>query len=133
MSPPQPEERKMSDTPVIGETIELLQQEWSKVCATLDSHESPLVEAYLGFLRRVASASLERGWRVWFRPNRWTHWGEGGFGRLLILLPPGNPEPCPNFPIEVQFLTAIPKEQEPGEEISLSTLDRITYERDAWR
>lgn len=123
----------MDGTSAIGETIELLKREWSKVCATLDSHESTLVETYLGFLRRVASTCLERGCRVWFRPNPWTHWGEGGFGRLAILLPPGNPEPPAKFPIEVQFLAEVPQDREPGEEISLSTLDRITYERDAWR
>lgn len=133
MSLPQPEERAMNDAPAIGETIGLLEQEWNKVCGTLDSHESALVETYVGFLRRVAQTCLQKGCRVWFRSNRWTHWGEGGFGRLAILLPPGIPEPLASLPIEVQFLTEVPNEREPGEEVSLATLDGITYERDAWR
>jgi hypothetical protein len=123
----------MNGTPVIGQTIKLLEQEWSEVCAALDSHESAFVEAYLGFLRRVASACLERGCRVWFKPNRWVHWGEGGFGRMHILMPPDDSEPAAHLPIEVHFITEVSQEQEPGEEISLSTLHRITYERDAWR
>ncbi len=123
----------MNSPSTIEETVEHLVQQWTGVCSELDSHESALVKTYLGFLRHVARTCLEKGCRVWFRPNRWTHLGEGGFGRLAILLPLGNPEPSPNLPIEIQFLTEVPKEREPGEEISLAMLDRITYEKDAWR
>ena len=63
---------------MIVQTIQRLEGEWKNVCETLDDQERALVETYLGFLRRVAHMYLERGWGVWFRPNRWTHWGEEG-------------------------------------------------------
>lgn len=117
----------------MAQTIQRLEEEWKDVCAKLDEQERALVETYLEFLRRVAHTCLERGWRVWFRPNRWTHWGEGGFGSLSILLPTGEPEPLADLPGEIRFQTDLPGSQERGEEITLATLDRITYQPDSWR
>ena len=116
----------------IVQMIQLLGGEWKEVCALLNDQERVLVETYLGFLRRVAHTCLERGWRVWFRPNRWTHWGEGGFGSLSILLPKGEPEPLADLPSEIRFLTDLPDSQKLGEEITVATLDRITYQLDRW-
>jgi hypothetical protein len=116
----------------IVETIQHLEGEWKKACTALDDREKALVETYIGFLRRVARTCLERGWRVWFRPNRWTHWGEGGFGSLSILLPKGEPEPQADLPIEIRFLTDLSDSQELGEELTLATFDRITYQPDHW-
>ncbi len=109
-----------------------LEEEWKEICVGLSEHEKALVEIYLGFLRRVAHMCLERGWRVWFRPNRWTHWGEVGFGSLSILLPTGEPEPQADLPSEIRFLTDLPDSQKLGEEVTLATLDRITYQLDRW-
>ena len=117
------------------ETIQMIQsmeKEWKQVCLALDQHEKALVVTYLGFLRRAAKACLEKGCRVWFRPNQVVHWGEGGFGYLSILLPAGEPEALPDLPGEIRFITDLSDEQTLGEEITLATLERITYEPDHW-
>jgi len=116
----------------IAQIIGRLEREWKDKCEELDSHEKALVEAYLGFLRHVARTSLGRRWRVWFRPNRWTHWGEGGFGNLSILLHAGELEPRAALPSEIRFLTDFSDIQKVGDEITLESLDRITYQPDAW-
>ncbi|HJY81528.1 MAG TPA: hypothetical protein VKK81_10655 [Candidatus Binatia bacterium] len=114
------------------QTIQRLEGEWKAVCTTLDEQERALVETYLGFLRHVARTCLERNLRVWFRPNQWTHWGEGGFGNLFILLPKGELEPQADLPSEIRLLTDLPEGKTLGEEITLTTLDRITYQPDRW-
>ena len=112
--------------------IQRLEGEWKEVCLVLDEQERVLVETYLGFLRRVARTCLERGSRVWFRSNQWTHWGEGGFGSLSILLSEGEQKPLASLPSEIRFLTDLPEGKTLGEEITLTTLDRITYQPDRW-
>jgi hypothetical protein len=81
-----------------AKTMQHLEGNWKEVCETLDEQEEALVETYVEFLRRIAQACLEKGWRVWFRPNHWTHWGEGGFGNLSILLPKDEFEPQADLP-----------------------------------
>jgi hypothetical protein len=113
------------------QTIQSLEGEWKEVSKTLDEQERAFVETYVGFLRRAAHACLEKGWRVWFRPNRVTHWGEGGFGSLFILLPESGPKLRADLPTEVRFLTEFPENKKLGEEITLATLDRIMYRLDS--
>ncbi len=113
----------------INQTIRFLEEGWKDTCRVLDQREKALVETYLSFLRTVARTCLERGWRVWFRPNQVVHWGEGGFGYLSILLPAGEPEALLDLPGEIRFITDHSDERL-GEEIMLETLDRITYEPD---
>lgn len=121
----------MSSSEVI-QIIQSMEREWKQTCAALDEQEKALVETYVGFLRSVARTCLERGWRVWFRPNQVVHWGEGGFGYLSILLPAGEPEALPDLPGEIRFLADLSDKQALGEEITLATLDRITYKSDYW-
>ena len=115
------------------QTIHRLEGEWQTVCTTLDEQERALVETYVGFLRHVARTCLEKGWRVWVRPNQWTHWGEGGFGSLSVLLPKDELEPQADLPAEIHFLTDLPEGKKLGGEITLATLDQIAYEPDLWR
>jgi hypothetical protein len=114
------------------ETLQRLEKEWKEVCGTLDEQEKVLISTYIGFLRQIAHTCLEKGRQVWFRPNQWTHWGEGGFGSLSILLPAGESEPQADLPSEIQFLTELPDTKNLGEEITSTTLDRISYEPDRW-
>jgi len=116
----------------IEQILQRLERDWKDVCETLAEQEWALVETYIGFLRRVAQACLERGWRVWFRPNLVTHWGEGGFGSLFILLPESEQKLRVGLRTEIRFLTDLPEGKKLGEEITLATLDRITYEPDLW-
>ena len=116
----------------VGQIPQRLEGDWKEVSETLDEQEWALVETYMGFLRRVAQGCLEKGWQVWFRPNQWTHWGEGGFGSLSILLPAGESEPQADLPSEIQFLAGLPHNKKLGEEVTSTTLDRISYEPDRW-
>lgn len=116
----------------LDKTVRLLEKSWKDTCLVLDDQEKALVETYLAFLRGVARTCLENGCRAWFRPNRVVHWGEGGFGRVSILLPPGKPKPLTALPGEIEFLTDLSDKQRLGEEITLATLDRITYKPDGW-
>ncbi|MFQ5853901.1 MAG: hypothetical protein ACE5JU_25355 [Candidatus Binatia bacterium] len=115
----------------LDETIRLLEKGWKDTWLVLGEQEKALVETYLSFLRTVARTCLERGWRVWFRPDQVVHWGEGGFGYLSILPPAGEPETLPDLPGEIRFITDHSDERL-GDEIMLETLDRITYEADRW-
>lgn len=117
----------------VAHILQCLEGDWKEVCEALDEQEEALVETYIGFLRRVAQVCLEKGWRVWFRPNQVAHWGEGGFGSLFILLPEGEQKPRVRFPTEVRILTSLPEGKKLGEEITLTTLDQIAYEPDLWR
>lgn len=114
------------------QTIQRLEEEWKKVCPVLDQREKALVETYISFLRTGARTCLQNGCRVWFRPNQVVHWGEGGFGWVSILLPSGEPKPLTYLPGEIEFLTDLSDKQRLGEEITLATLDRITYKPDGW-
>jgi hypothetical protein len=117
----------------IDRTIRLLEQGWKNTCGILDQQEKAFVETYLGFLRAVARACLERRWRVWFRPNRVVHWGEGGFGHLSIFIPGRRKAASwPDLPAEVKFIRKLSNNKSLGEEITLRTLDRINYELDRW-
>ncbi len=60
----------MTGSKPIADTIGPLEQEWERVCVELERHERELVETYVAFLRHAARTCLEKGCRVWFRPNR---------------------------------------------------------------
>ena len=121
----------MSSREVI-QIIHSMERDWKQTRAALDEQEKALVETYIGFLRSVARTCLERGWRVWFRPNQVVHWGEGGFGYLSILLTAGEREALPHLPGEIRFLADLPDKERMGEEVTLATLDQISYESDHW-
>ncbi len=116
----------------INQTIRLLERGWRDTCGVLDLQEKALVKTYLEFLRQAAKACIENGCRVWFRPNQVVHWGEGGFGCLSILLPGGEPPELTRLPAEIRFIAELSDKQRLGEEITLATLDRVTYEPDHW-
>jgi hypothetical protein len=59
--------------------------------------------------------------------------GQGGFGSLSILLPAGETKPLADLPGEVRFITDFSDKKRLGEEITLATLDQVTYEPDYWR
>lgn len=115
----------------IDQTIRLLEKEWKDTCGVLNRQETVLVETYVSFLRSAARTCLEKGCRVWFRPNQVVHWGEGGFGYLSILVPAGATADLPDLPSEIRFVTDLSDERL-GVEITLATLEHITYMSDHW-
>lgn len=117
----------------IDQTVRILEKKWKDTRLLLNQQEKALVETYVNFLRTVARAYLERGCRVWFKQNRVVHWGEGGFGWISVLCPTSEPKGVPDLPGEVRFLADLSDQQSLGEEITLTTLERITHEADQWR
>jgi len=116
----------------IDQTVRILEKGWKDTRGVLNQQERALVETYVSFLRTLARTCLERGWRVWFKPNQVVHWGEGGFGWLSILLRTGELEEVPDLPGEVRFLADLSEKRTLGDEITLTTLERITHEADHW-
>lgn len=47
-------------------------------------HEQQIADKYINFLREVAKHYISKDKRVFFRENRVVHYGEGGFGNLLV-------------------------------------------------
>jgi hypothetical protein len=64
--------------------MKLLESLWQETKQKFDKLEKVLVDGYIAFLREVARICIEQSRRVFFRENRFVHWGEGNFGSLLI-------------------------------------------------
>jgi hypothetical protein len=47
--------------------------------------EKDLINIYIRYLRELSEFYLHRGAKVFFRENNVVHWGEGGFGSLIII------------------------------------------------
>ncbi len=61
-----------------------LESLWKETKYKFDGLERSLVDCYIGFMRETARIYLQQGRRVFFGENRFVHWGEGDFGRLVI-------------------------------------------------
>lgn len=61
-----------------------LESLWKDTKVQFDKLEKSLINCYVGFMREVAKVYLQQGRRVFFRENKYVHWGEGDFGTLVI-------------------------------------------------
>lgn len=61
-----------------------LKRQWKETEDFVNSYEKEIVKKYINFLREVARHYISRGKRVFFRENRVVHYGEGGFGWMII-------------------------------------------------
>lgn len=57
---------------------------WKQTKSFVEKEEQKIVDAFISFLREVAKEYLKRGRRVAFNENKVVHYGEGGFGSLVI-------------------------------------------------
>lgn len=57
---------------------------WKETEKFLEKHEQEIVDKLIHFLREVAKVYLKEGRKVFFHENKVVHYGEGGFGTLLI-------------------------------------------------
>lgn len=57
---------------------------WKNTKNKFKMQEKALIENYILFLRRVARKYTNEGRKVFFKANKVVHWGEGGFGKLII-------------------------------------------------
>ena len=73
---------------------EELKDLWVKTEAYVRSREQEIIDTFINFLREVAKYYLQLGRLVYFRENTTVHYGEGGFGELVIQ---GNEDVCDVF------------------------------------
>ena len=57
---------------------------WKETEEFVERYERRIAEKYIHFLREVARHYISKGKRVFFRENRFVHYGEGGFGWLIV-------------------------------------------------
>src|SRR3989304_455358 len=108
--------------------MEMPQSLWNHAKERFDKLERDITDCYIGFLREIAEDYLGQDRKVYFRENRFVHWGEGNFGTLII---EGNEEVADVFGeyvSEIRFVPEIDKDMiKGGIEISRENLKEIKY------
>ncbi len=106
-----------------------LKQLWKETDDFVRSHETQIAEKYLHFLREVAKHYLSKGQRVFFRENRVVHYGEGGFGSLIVETEDDEQAMFGDYILEIRFTPKLEKEDLIGAiEITEASLSDIKYE-----
>ena len=106
-----------------------LESLWQDTKEQFEKYEKSLVDSYIAFLRNVAKAYLGQSRRVFFRENRYVHWGEWNFGSLIIEGDEEVDEVFGDYISEISFEPEI-REKQTKEymEIRESNLKNIRYE-----
>lgn len=93
--------------------------------------EGELIKLYIDFLRKVAESYLKDGRRVFFEENTIVHWGEWNFGSLVIEGEEDVMDEIGDYIAEIRFEKDVAGEETKGyQEITLNSLDKITYRQD---
>ena len=102
---------------------------WEETKEFVDKREKEIAEKYINFLREVARAYIKKGKRVFFRENRVVHYGEGGFGGMVIESGGDSYEIFGDHVLEIRFETQIRgREEKNYTEIREKKLEDIKYE-----
>ncbi len=95
----------------------------------VQSYEKEIAKKYINFLREVARHYISKGKRVFFRENRVVHYGEGGFGWMVIECEDDEYEVFGAHILEIRFKQRLDeKEIGGGIEIKEENLEDIKYE-----
>jgi len=106
-----------------------LEELWGRTEEAVSSLEAQVVETYITFLREVALYYLKKGRRVLFRENRVVHYGEGGFGSLIIEGDEDVMDVFGDYIMEIRFKSEIEKYSRRGHvEIKAENIRKIRYE-----
>lgn len=105
---------------------------WLKTRKQYHELEGEIIKVYIDFLQKVAEYYLKQGRRVFFRENQVVHYGEGGFGSLIIEGKEDIHQVFQEYIPEIQFEVDLEKETKGYEEIRLDSLDKIRYQQDEW-
>ncbi len=106
-----------------------LKRLWKETEEFLHSHEKEIAEKYIHFLREVAKHYISKGKRVFFRENRFTHYGEGGFGWMIIECDDDEYEVFGRHIMEIMFEKKLNEmDIRGGVEIKNDNLEDIKYE-----
>ena len=57
---------------------------WKETEGFVHSYEKEIAKKYIHFLKEVARHYISKGKRVFFKENKVVHYGEGGFGWLIV-------------------------------------------------
>jgi len=91
-------------------------------------HEKEIAKKYIHFLREVAKHYISKGKRVFFRENRVVHYGEGGFGWMVIECDDDEHEVFGRHIPEITFKQKLNDKDIRGIEIKKENLEDIKYE-----
>jgi hypothetical protein len=106
-----------------------LKQLWKETDDFVRAHETQIVEKYIHFLHEVAKHYLSKGARVFFRENRVVHYGEGGFGSLIVETEDDEQEMFGDYILEIRFTPKLEEADLIGAvEITAASLSDIKYE-----
>jgi len=112
-----------------GESMEELKVLWEETKEFVDKREKEIAEKYINFLREVARAYIKKGKRVFFMENRVVHYGERGFGWMVIESEDDPYEVFGDHVLEIRFETQIREREERNyTEIREDNLEVIKYE-----
>ena len=102
---------------------------WKETEDFVQSHEKEIAEKYIHFLREVAKHYISKGKRVFFRENRVVHYGEGGFGFMIVECDDDMHEVFDGYITEIRFDQKVDgKEIKSYIEINNENLEDIRYE-----
>jgi len=106
-----------------------LKTQWEETKEFVDKREKEIAENYINFLREVAKVYIKKGKRVFFRENRVVHYGEGGFGWMIIESDDDPYEIFGDYIPEIHFEVKISEREERNyTEIKEENLKDIKYE-----
>ena len=80
---------------------------WKETKEFVDKQEKEIAEKYINFLCEVARAYIEKDIRVFFKENRVVHYGEGGFGWMIIESNDDTYEVFGEYILEIRFESKI--------------------------
>ena len=102
---------------------------WKETGEFVHSYEKEIVKKYIHFLREVARHYISKGKRVFFRENRVVHYGEGGFGWLIVECDGDEYEVFGAHVLEIRFEQNVNERDIRGYvEIKEENLEDIKYE-----
>src|ERR1700758_5214154 len=101
---------------------------WKETEEFVEQQEKQIAEKYIHFLREVAIHYISKGKRVLFRENRVVHYGEGGFGWMIIESDDDPYEIFGEYVPEIQFESEIRQSDIAGYiEINEDNIKEINY------
>lgn len=109
--------------------MEELKSLWEETEEFIEKREEEIVEKYINFLREVAQVYLKKENRIFFKENRVVHYGECGFGWMIIESDDDPFEIFGNYIPEIRFKPQISQKEERNyTEIRKENLEDIKYE-----
>jgi hypothetical protein len=109
--------------------MEDLKTLWKETEEFVEEQERKIAEKYIHFLRKVAEAYIRSGKRVFFKENRVVHYGEGGFGWMIIESEDDPLQVFCDYVPEIRFETQISEREKRGyKDITEQNIEEIKYE-----